>query len=127
MTDPVLQIMSDSTVPIYRQIVDQVRMHIESGALSSGDALPSMRSLAAQLGINFNTVAEAYRLLAEEGSIELNPGKRALVRDLGSTPAAEKAEAEGLLRRFRYLVAEMRLKGIQAAEIRNEVKAVLGS
>jgi len=101
-------------------------MHIESGALSPGDALPSIRSLATQLGIHFNTAAEAYRELAEEGSIELNQGRRAVVRASGSIPAAQRAEAEILLQRLHHLVAEMRLKGISASEIKNEVNAVVG-
>lgn len=121
-----LRIVPDSSVPIYRQIVDQVRMHIESGALSPGEALPSVRSIATQLGIHFNTAAEAYRELAEEGSIELNQGKRAVVRSSGSIPPALKAEADSLRRRLRHLVAEMRLKGISSSVIKNEVDAVVG-
>ncbi len=121
-----LKIVPDSSVPIYRQIVDQVRMHIESGALSAGEALPSVRSIATQLGIHFNTAAEAYRELAEEGSIELNQGKRAVVRSSESIPPALRAEANSLRRRLRHLVAEMRLKGISSSAIKNEVDAVVG-
>ena len=101
-------------------------MHIESGALSSGDALPSMRSLATQLGIHFNTAAEAYRELAEEGWIELNQGKRALVRASGSIPHTFEAEAESLRQRLRHLLAEMRLKGISVSVIKTEVEAIVG-
>lgn len=126
MPDASLKLVPDSSVPIYRQIVDQVRMHIESGVLSPGDALPSVRSIATQLGIHFNTAAEAYRELAEEGSIELNQGKRAVVRPSGSIPPALRAETDSLRRRLRHLVAEMRLKGISSSVIKNEVDAVVG-
>ncbi len=125
--DAILKIAPDSSLPIYRQLADQVRTHIESRVLSPGDALPPVRSLAAQLGIHFNTVAEAYRALAEEGSIELMQGKRAVVRPSGFIPAAPEAEAESLRRRLRHLLAEMRLKGIPTADIRNEVNAIIGS
>ena len=126
VSDASLTIVPESSVPIYRQIVDQVRMHIESGALSSGDTLPSVRSLATQLGIHFNTAAEAYRELAEEGWIELNQGKRALVRSSGSIPHTFEAEAESLRQRLRHLLAEMRLKGISVSVIKTEVEAIVG-
>jgi len=84
-----------------------------------------MRSLATQLGTHFNTVAEAYRKLAEEGWIELNQGKRAVVRAPGSTPPLPDSETDGLRQRLRHLVAEMRLKGISATTIECEVNTVL--
>jgi GntR family transcriptional regulator len=121
-----ITITSDSPIPVYRQIVDQVRLHIDSRALSPGDPLPSIRSLATQLGVHFNTVAEAYRDLAEEGSIELNQGKRATVRSPHSIPPVVAIEADGLRQRLRHLVAEMRLKGIPATTITSEVNAILG-
>jgi GntR family transcriptional regulator len=121
-----IQITSGSPTPIYRQIVDQIRTHIDSGAISPGDALPSIRSLATQLGVHFNTVAEAYRDLAQEGSIDLNQGKRALVRSFHSFPQLVPAEVETLRQRLRNLVAEMRLKGIPTSIITSEVNTILG-
>ena len=65
--------------PIYRQIVDQLRQFIAAGALRSGDALPPVRQLAADLGVNLNTVAIAYRELAGEGLVEIKHGRGARV------------------------------------------------
>jgi len=65
--------------PIYRQIVDQLRQFIAAGTLRAGDALPSVRQLAADLGVNLNTVATAYRELAGEGLVEIKHGRGALV------------------------------------------------
>ncbi len=65
--------------PIYRQIVDQLRQLIAAGTLRSGDALPSVRQLAANLGVNLNTVAIAYRELADEGLVEIKHGRGARV------------------------------------------------
>jgi GntR family transcriptional regulator len=124
--EAVIQIAPDSPVPIYRQIVDQVRMHIDSRALSPGDPLPSIRSLATQLGVHFNTIAQAYRDLADEGLLDLNQGKRATIRSPQSIPLVVPVAADGLRQRLRHLVAEMRLKGIPAATITREVKAILG-
>lgn len=57
------------TEPVYSQLVRQVKDRIASGRLSSGDPLPSRRELAAELGINPNTVQKAYKLLEDEGLV----------------------------------------------------------
>jgi GntR family transcriptional regulator len=64
------EITTGSEIPIYRQIVDQVRLAAATGVLAPGDALPSVRALAEQLLINANTVAKAYGELAQEGVVE---------------------------------------------------------
>ena len=66
-------------VPIYLQLMEQVRHAIETGALRPGDQLPGMRPLAEELVINPNTVAKAYRELEHEGVIELRHGAGAFV------------------------------------------------
>ncbi len=126
MAQALLKIAHDSPVPIYRQIVDQIRMYIERGSLAPGDVLPSIRSLATQLGIHFNTAAEAYRELAQEGFITLAHGKRATVQAPSLTPPVVGAEADSLRQRLRHLIAEMRLKGIPGSVIREEMDAVVG-
>jgi GntR family transcriptional regulator len=123
--DPTISVTLNSTVPVYRQVVDQVRMHIAGGALTSGEELPSVRALAAQLGVHFNTVADAYRELAAEGWISLAHGRRATVLARASTPQISGDEAEPLRQRLRALVAEMRGKGVSARSIANDVDAML--
>src|SRR5437868_8365077 len=66
-------------VPIYLQLMEQVKHAIETGALHPGDQLPGMRPLAEELVINPNTVAKAYRELEHEGVIELRHGAGAFV------------------------------------------------
>src|ERR1700704_6327847 len=68
-----------SGVPIYLQLMEQVKHGIETGALRPGDQLPGMRPLAEELVINPNTVAKAYRELEHEGVIELRHGAGAFV------------------------------------------------
>jgi GntR family transcriptional regulator len=63
-----------SGVPVYRQLVDQVRSGIASGSLTSGDQLPTVRQLAVDLAINPNTVMRAYRELELGGLIETHQG-----------------------------------------------------
>ena len=66
-------------VPIYLQLMEQVKHAIETGALRAGEQLPGIRPLAEELVINPNTVAKAYRELEHEGIIELRHGAGAFV------------------------------------------------
>jgi GntR family transcriptional regulator len=75
--------------PIYAQIVGQVKELVVAGVLKPGDQLPTVRELAAELRINFNTVARAYRLLHEEGVISTQQGRGTYV--LEPPPPAESA------------------------------------
>jgi GntR family transcriptional regulator len=70
VTDFNIRITTGSGTPIYRQIVDQVRLAVATGVLSPGDAVPSVRGLAERLVINFNTVAKAYGELVRDGVLE---------------------------------------------------------
>ena len=74
-----LSIATGSSLPIYRQIVDQVCTAIATGHLAPGDALPSVRAVAERLVVNPNTVARAYSELAREGRVVTLPGKGLLV------------------------------------------------
>lgn len=69
-----------SGVPVYRQIIDQVKFHVASGLLQPGDELPSTRNLAAELGVNPMTVSKAYSWMERDGVIERRPGLPLAVR-----------------------------------------------
>jgi GntR family transcriptional regulator len=69
------RISTGSTTPIYRQLVDQIRVAVLRGWVQQGDQLPSVRALAVRLVINPNTVARAYGELARDGVIESQRGK----------------------------------------------------
>jgi GntR family transcriptional regulator len=64
-----------SGVPVYRQLMDQIRLHVASGLVGPGDELPSTRTLSAQLGVNPMTVSKAYGLLEREQVLERRPGR----------------------------------------------------
>lgn len=70
-----------SGVPIYTQLIDQVKRSIAVGALAPGERLPTVKQLAVDLTINPNTVARAYRDLERDGVIETSPGRGSFVRD----------------------------------------------
>jgi GntR family transcriptional regulator len=74
-----LQIDPRSGVPVYRQMMDQIKYYIASGALKIGDQLPSVRELAQALSVNPTTVVKTYTELEHEQVIELRHGKGAFV------------------------------------------------
>ncbi len=71
-----------SGVPVFRQVMDQVRFHIASGLLAAGDELPPTRTLSAELGVNPMTISKAYNLLERDGVLERRPGRPLVVREL---------------------------------------------
>jgi GntR family transcriptional regulator len=77
----VIQIATGDPRPIFKQIVDQVRLKIATGELVPGSKLPSVRGLAMQLRVNVNTVAKAYNELTAEGVIESQKGVGVFLRE----------------------------------------------
>ena len=69
------EILTSSGVPIFRQIMDQVKTHIATGTLQAGTFLPSVRQVAAEIEINPMTVSKAYSLLEKEGVLEFVRGQ----------------------------------------------------
>ncbi|MEX2261081.1 MAG: GntR family transcriptional regulator [Bryobacteraceae bacterium] len=117
----ILQINVDSEAPVYRQIVDALRPKLVEGELLPGDLLPPVRQLAADLGVHFNTVAEAYRILAEEGWLDLRRRRGAVVLER-KMPRADRAAAGNFARRLREIIAEVQAGGIPAAAIARELR-----
>jgi DNA-binding transcriptional regulator YhcF (GntR family) len=124
--EPQLRIVLDGPIPVYRQIVDQIRTLCVEGNLQPGATLPSVRQLAANLGVHFNTVAEAYRTLAEEGWLEVRQGRGVAVRERDKPARPSEAVAALHGPRLRHLVAELRANGISPEWIRREIEAALG-
>jgi GntR family transcriptional regulator len=90
-----LEVNFKSGLPVYLQIVEQVKAAAASGALRPGDPLPGIRSLAEELRVNRNTVAKAYTELESEGVIETAAGKGCFVKD-GATPLKKDARNKAL-------------------------------
>lgn len=99
-----------SEEPLYEQIRRQVVTSVASGDLRPGDVLPSVRSLAQDLGINFHTVNKAYQELRDEGFVILLGRRGAFVADVASEPTAGMGEAE-LGRRLDRLAIEFLASG----------------
>jgi GntR family transcriptional regulator len=91
-----LQIDFRSGLPIYTQIVNQVQTQIVNGTLKPGDQLPTVRALAEDLRVNFNTVARAYRLLDEERIISTQQGRGTYITEIPPPKVSEKLRKEML-------------------------------
>jgi len=78
-----------SSIPIYLQIVEQIQHLIATGVLKKGDQLPTVRNLATELRVNFNTVARAYRILDEERIISTQRGRGTYIWEEPDTATVE--------------------------------------
>ena len=121
-----LQIDRRHETPVYEQVADQVRRMIASGALDPGTALPSVRQLAGDLGVNLNTIARAYRLLEEEGFLLIRD--RAGVEVAAPAAKVDRSSRARLLEQMRATLARLRQAGMTPEELlrvlRREVEAM---
>ena len=117
-----LRVDLSSPAPAYRQIADALRAFLVGGSLRPGDALPPVRQLAIDLGLNHNTVAMAYRILAEEGWLDLRRGRGAAVVER-SGPRPSREEAAAFRQRLRELLAEARTRGVPILVLLQELDA----
>lgn len=100
--------------PIYQQVVDEIKSLIARGELREGTSLPPVRQVAADLGVNLNTIATAYRELQREGLINVKHGAGAVVAR--SSTAQEKTDDE-LRKPLRAALTQFVLAGLPRAEI----------
>jgi GntR family transcriptional regulator len=122
----VLRIDLASPMPAYRQIANGLRAHLVAGEFQPGDQLPTVRELALDLGVHHNTVAEAYRILSDEGWLDLRRrrGVTVLARE---SPRAPPRAAAGFRRRLEELVAEARTAGVSEADLAAELRQMIGT
>jgi DNA-binding transcriptional regulator YhcF (GntR family) len=123
MAAPRLRVDLTSSTPVLRQIADQLRVLLVEGALAPGTALPPVRRMAVDLGVHFNTVAEAYRQLAAEGWLDLRHGSGARVVER-TAPAATRQHVQDYRQRLRQLISQMRAQGVPATRIAAELRAL---
>lgn len=107
----------ESPIPAYRQIADDVRRHLVDDRLKPGDLLPPIRQLALDLGVHFNTVALAYRLLADEGWLELKRRRGATVIARNPPRAVDRRQVDHLLRQLEQIAAQLRSAGMSPRQI----------
>ncbi len=108
-------------VPIYIQLMNQIKHMIATGELEPGDQLPTVRQLAADLRINFNTVARAYRLLDEESIISTQHGRGTFILEPASEEDHQRLRRRDLLRLLNYFLTEANNLGFSMEEVRSAI------
>ena len=121
---PLLQIDLASDLPASEQIVRGLRATLLAGQFRPGDQLPSVRQLALDLGVHHNTVAGAYRQLAEEGWLDLRRGRGATVIERPAPAPTPRAEAE-FRQRLDELVVKALAEGVPATVAARVLTALL--
>ncbi len=110
-----------SGVPVYRQIIDQVRGGVASGALLTGDQLPTVRQLAVDLSINPNTVVRAYRELELSGLLDSSQGMGTFIR-AQKVEGGEQERARQLAQIVTDAVARAGAAGFTVQELIEELR-----
>jgi GntR family transcriptional regulator len=114
-----------SGVPIYLQLIEQVKRSVALGVLAPGEQLPTVKQLATDLTVNPNTVARVYRELERDGVIEASPGRGSFVRGGGAVATAVRAAADVAASTIDAAIREARSIGIEPAAIRELVRSAI--
>ena len=114
-----IKVEFQSGIPLYEQILHQLQALIEEGVLTPGNQLPTTRQLAVKLGINFNTVARAYRLLDQEGLISTQPGRGTFVLDPNRKKSSKKGKTSHIEELARFYIRKAGHLGFEREEIKN--------
>ena len=120
---PLFSIQPGDGLPIYRQIVEQVKAAIAGGSLQSGDKLPTHRDLARELVVAPLTVKKAYDFLQAEGLIAQAQGRGTFVTGALNTPLeARRGAREELSARARALVRQARILGLSPEDLERMIR-----
>jgi GntR family transcriptional regulator len=116
-----------SGLPIYTQIVNQIQSQLVNGILKHGDQLPTVRALAQELRVNFNTVARAYRILDEERIISTQQGRGTFITEIPPPEVSARLRHESLSALTQRFINEAFRLGFSEREINQMVRGNLKS
>ena len=116
-----------SGLPIYTQIVNQIQSQLVNGILKPGDQLPTVRALAQELRVNFNTVARAYRILDEERIISTQQGRGTYITEIPPPEVSERLRHESLEALTQRFINEAFRLGFSEKEVSQMVRDSLKS
>lgn len=122
-----LQLDFHSGLPIYTQIVNQIQSQLANGLLKPGDQLPTVRALASELRVNFNTVARAYRILDEARIISTQQGRGTYITEVPPPEVTEKLRRESLSELTKRFIGEAVRLGFSEREVSQMVRDSLKS
>lgn len=116
-----------SGLPIYTQIVEQVQSQLANGILKPGDQLPTVRALAEELRVNFNTIARAYRMLDEARIISTQQGRGTYITEIPPPKVSKKLKQESLIALTDRFINEAERLGFSERDISQMVRDRLKS
>jgi GntR family transcriptional regulator len=122
-TEATLTLDWSAAEPVYEQIARQIRARIAAGDLPAGTALPAVRTLASDLGVNLNTVARAYRQLEEQGFVVIRDRAGAVVAAPAAAP--DPASLERLGHELSQVLVQLRQAGVTPAAILSMVESAV--
>ena len=114
-----IKIDFQSGIPLYEQIAHRILGLLERGELKANDQLPPIRELADELGVNFNTVARAYRMLDQGEVISTQHGRGTYIIGKGQKKNREKNKKENIEQLTRFYLRKARYLGFKSEEIKN--------
>jgi len=120
-----IQLDFRSNEPLYLQIARQVEQLVSRGELVQGDQLPTVREMATELRINFNTVSRAYRLLDESGLISTQRGRGTYIWSAPAENVNQVLREHGLLDLTRVYLEDTRRLGYSDSEILQHLKTTM--
>ena len=119
-----VDIEKGSAVPIYAQLSEQIRLLIRRGVVGPGKSMPTVRTLAVELGINANTVARVYRDLQREGLLRLERGVGTFVAESAESRAMGERDFRSISRKAAELIALGRSAGLRVGELTQLVETL---
>ena len=119
---PALHLDFHSGLPIYTQIVNQIQSQLVNKILKPGDQLPTVRALAQELRVNFNTVARAYRILDEARIISTQQGRGTYITEIPPPEVSEKLRHESLAALTQRFITEAFRLGFSEREVSQMVR-----
>ena len=124
MTEKKLTLLLDfhSGLPIYTQIVNQIQSQVMNQVLKPGDQLPTVRALAQEIRVNFNTVARAYRILDEARIISTQQGRGTYISEIPPPEVSEKLRDESLTALTQRFIEKAFRLGFSETEINQKIK-----
>ncbi len=120
-----IQIDFESGVPIYMQLVDRIKQMVVNGQLQPGQQLPTMRQLAADLRINYNTVGRAYIILDQEGIISTQQGRGTFITSRLSEEQIQKLRMDKLRSMIGQIIHNALALGYSQQEIEHVIQEQL--
>jgi GntR family transcriptional regulator len=120
-----LRIDFQSSIPIFEQIAEQLLENIENGGLEPGTQLPTVRQLAVELGINFNTVARAYRLLDQRSIITTQRGRGTFVLDPPKAKTSLNTKRKRIKELTQFYIRKATNLGFSPEEIKEQFEKIV--